>query len=203
MKELSSHTFNYAHKIQSFDFCWHSILSKSQLLCLRFDASYDCRMVDMKVNAFCDFVLLNLVSIIWCHTSKETESRICDAEANTTSSVDVYWTMKMGLDDAAARWVKLKEIGVALLSEMNVNVSDEDIEANLYKKILDAALNEDGKIVQAADEKYMKFKSAPYLSHRSCSCKELIHKHFHCRMEQWLIKTPLERLLENVSWRAL
>ncbi|GJU00596.1 hypothetical protein Tco_1110934, partial [Tanacetum coccineum] len=41
---------------------------------------------------------------------------------------------------------KLKEIGVALLSEMNVNVSDEDIEANLYKKILDAALNEDGKI---------------------------------------------------------
>nr|GEU52755.1 hypothetical protein [Tanacetum cinerariifolium] len=25
----------------------------------------------------------------------QTESRICDAEANTTSSVDVYWTMKM------------------------------------------------------------------------------------------------------------
>ncbi|GJU99806.1 hypothetical protein Tco_1329077 [Tanacetum coccineum] len=26
---------------------------------------------------------------------KETESRICDAEANATSSVDVYWTKKM------------------------------------------------------------------------------------------------------------
>ncbi|GKB17227.1 hypothetical protein Tco_0851150 [Tanacetum coccineum] len=53
MKELSAYTFNYTHKIQSFDFCKHSILSKSKLLCSRFDASCDCRMVDMKVNAFC------------------------------------------------------------------------------------------------------------------------------------------------------
>ncbi|PWA64546.1 calcineurin B-like protein 8 [Artemisia annua] len=41
---------------------------------------------------------------------------------------------------------ELKEMVVALLSEMNVSVSDEDIEAILDKTLLDADLNGDGKI---------------------------------------------------------
>ncbi|GJS63524.1 calcineurin B-like protein 7 [Tanacetum coccineum] len=41
---------------------------------------------------------------------------------------------------------ELKEMVVALLSEMDVSVSDEDIEAILDKTILDADLNGDGKI---------------------------------------------------------